>query len=121
MFNFTPVSYLILALICIVPMTRYLDNDTMRELIPVRMFWHITSGDYKRVEARELWLINELEQAADDDVVIYVESGPEGEWTNIKGVGLTDDPAFWLNEGVAGYYGKNSVIVYGNNTEDNQE
>ena len=121
LFTFTSVSYLILALICIVPMTRYLDNDTMRELIPVRMFWHIASGDFKRVEARELWLINELEQAADDDVIIYVESGPEGEWTNIKGVGLTDDPAFWLNEGVAGYYGKNSVIVYGNNTEDNQE
>ena len=54
-------------------------------------------------------------------LIIYVESGPEGEWTNIKGVGLTDDPAFWLNEGVAGYYGKNSIIVYGNNTEDNQE
>ena len=110
-FEFTNVSYLILALVCIVPMARFLDNDNLRELIPVRMFWHMASGDYKTVEARELWLLNELEQAADEDVVIYVQAPPEGEWTNIKGVGLIDDPDFWLNEGVAAYYGKNSVIV----------
>lgn len=50
-----------------------------------------------------------IEECPDEDAVIYFESIPE---TILKKVGINRDPEYWVNESVADYFGKKSLVVY---------
>lgn len=110
-FRFTREIYLILAIVCIIPLSIYFDVYSLRELTPYKMIWHLSKGDYQVTAEREKSIITQIEESPEADVVVYVTRLGEEQWTNIKPIGLTEDKTHWINTGVAQYYGKNSVTL----------
>lgn len=110
-FRFTREMYLILAIVCIIPLSVYFDVYSLRELTPYKMIWHLSKGDYRIAAERENSMISQIEESTESDVIVYVAMPGEEQWANIKPIGLTENSAHWINSGVAQYYGKRSITL----------
>lgn len=110
-FKFTKEIYLTLAIICIIPLSAYFDVSSLKELTPYKMTWHLAKGDYKTVSKKTASIIEQIEESSEPDVIVYITASADDEWTNIKPIGLSEDSAYWVNTGVAQYYGKSSITI----------
>lgn len=110
-FRFTREIYLIIAMICIIPLSVYFDVYSLRELTPYKMIWHLSKGDYRAAAEREESIIKQINESPESDVIVYVSRPSDEQWVNIKLIGLTEDNANWINVGVANYYGKSSITM----------
>lgn len=108
-FRFTPENYLVIALILIIPLSSYLNLESVKELIPYKMTWHMVRGDYKRVCEREENILKHFQNAQEKDLTVYSEKEVEGEWTNLKKVDINTNSEYWVNRAIAEYYNLNTV------------
>lgn len=112
-FRFTREIYLILTMICAIPLSAYFDIYSLRELTPYKMIWHLSAGDYKVVAEREASIAEQIEESPEaSDVIVYVTRPEDDQWTNIKTIGLSEDSSHWINIGVSQYYRKNSISMH---------
>ena len=110
-FQFTAVSFLLIALICSMPLFKYFDIYTLTDLTPYKMVYHIFCGDYKTELERELSIINQIENSTENEVTVCIAKPKDEEWTNLKKIGLSEDSTFWVNDALADYYSKNAIIL----------
>ena len=111
-FNFTRENCFVLALICILPLSYYFNIDHAMELTTNKMLWHLANGDFAVVCERNKYIINQIENSLEKDVVVSLTIvKDDDEWANLNGIGLTVDPEHWVNVAVADYYDKDSVVL----------
>lgn len=104
-FNFTKETLFVLAFICVIPMS------TLNQFTPVKMCVHMLKGDYKTAVLREENIIEQIKKSENMDVIIECKKPSDGEWSNMKKLGLEEGSESWVNNTIAHYYGKNSITI----------
>ena len=94
-----------LAFICVIPMS------TLNQFTPVKMCVHMLKGDYKTAVLREENIIEQIKKSENMDVIIECKKPSDGEWSNMKKLGLEEGSESWVNNTIAHYYGKNSITI----------
>ena len=115
----------ILSLMLVIAMAHYANIDNLLEITPYKMSWHLARGDFEREKLKQEAIIAALESSQEREVVIKTSelglsedsSGmaiheQDAAWTNLKTVGLANDPSFWINRDIADYYDKDSIILF---------
>lgn len=99
------------ALIAVVALQNFILPKDLLDLTPYKALRHIWCGDYATVSERQLDILQQIEDSDGGDVVVYTTAGDDDEWTNLKLIGTSDDPTYWVNKSVAAYFGVDSVTV----------
>lgn len=110
-FAFSKEWYLVIAIICMIPMTSYLSISKLIEFTPYKVAYNIKNGNFKVLSSRQEDVIRQLENAEEKDVIVYEYKSDETEWACINRVGITENAEHWINLAVADYYDKDSVVV----------
>lgn len=111
LFEFRKEWYIIIVMICAIHLSNYLSITNLMEFTPYKIATNIMNGNFARVSNRQMDVIAQVENSIEKDVVVYEYLSDESEWTTISRVGITEDPAHWINLAVADYYDKDSVVV----------
>lgn len=91
-----------------------LGEKSLESIIGVNV--RIASGKVGEYVSYWEGVLNEIQYSEEEDVVIVREDSPELE--GFYGVGLEEDPEYWVNKAVAKYYDKDSVtFVIDHDTE----
>lgn len=68
----------------------------------------LADGTMKAHYQISMEILNEIAESPEQDVII-VKHVPES--LILKDIDITDNPDYWANEGVAGFYGKDSIVL----------
>lgn len=119
-FIFTKEHIFIIALICFVVLSSYVNIHNLEELTPYKMIVHMvgSKNDFADNANKQKSVIQQIIESDDDDVIVYIDKDSPDEWYNTRTIGINDDPQRWVNANVANYYGKNSVTLI---LEENDE
>lgn len=103
---------LIVSLICIIPLSTYINFSSILTLTPYRMAMHIAKGNYQIAAEREALIISQISSSDESNVIVEINRPLAGEWTNIMSIGLAEDTNYWVNIGIADYYNKDTVSLH---------
>jgi len=105
------VDAAILLFICIIPLSQFGCYEQLNTITSYKMAAHILDGDFENVARRELNIVRQIMSDEEEQVCVYVNYPRDGEWTNIKTIGLTTDAEHWINLSVAKYYNKEKIVI----------
>ena len=110
-FQFNKTVLFVLIIVCFLPLSRYMNIDEMMSLTTCKMYLHLASGDYKRVDRIEESIVEQISSSMDKNVTVMIPGDGPNTWTNLQRIGLTEDPEYWINQGVSKYFEKESIVV----------
>lgn len=83
----------------------------VKEFNSLNMSIHILNGDYQEQSDEYKRILNEIELSNERNVIVFEKEYNCNHWTNMMPLMFFDDPNFWVNQAVATYYDKNTVIL----------
>lgn len=84
----------------------------VRSLTSLKILKHLYKSDYKDFYSREMEMLEKIQSSLDNDVVLTIyRDQSKQQWTNLKPIELSTDKNNWVNNSVAKFFGKNSVVV----------
>lgn len=82
-----------------------------RNFVSLKIVKHLYSHDYMNYYKHEMSIIDQIQSSVNDDVIVTVEPVDSNLWTNLKSVGLSTDKSYWVNESIAKFFNKKSVVL----------
>lgn len=73
-----------------------------------KTFYQLRTGNLQKCSMKWYAVLDEIEKSKEDEVVIWLEEIPE---TILKTPGLSTDKTDWINDAIAAYYDKSTVVI----------
>lgn len=86
------------------------------EYTPYKTAIHLVKGDYRVTSDSELEILDEIKYSGDKDIQITKQT--DTGWTDLKTIDLREEKEYWVNQDIAQYYGKESIVLKHEQCED---
>ena len=103
-------------LICIIGLFVCIRNDSYRTFTSYRMIKHLVRGDFLVEKERQESILEQILNAEEENVTVYIDTSEDDFWTNLKKIGVSEDENWWVNDGLEMYYDKKSIVLLNRNS-----